>query len=243
VSFRHYNHGSVMDLVSPSGPTRSLSVSTTGALMGEPLAWSLVRQIPEPPLYQQTVENIEAGERAMQLLTRIGQLVAYPDAVEFTGPNFKPDVQRLSDAVLGLTWQIEITKDLRAHLDEYRLLVTDTAQPGVLLPTEERRSKMVWRSGQPLEIRLADLREHVLQALRSVSASAMYWRRDAERGVRRPKDVERRSSAASLAQHVYWRGSYEVTHLEVGRVSDCLASLVREGVVMEIVLDPTLRLY
>lgn len=241
-AWRHYEHGTILDLEGADGSFRSISVSTTGALVGEPLAWSLVREVPEPPLHQKTVESIEAVERAMQLLTRIGQLVAYPDAVEFTGPNFKPDVTGLSDAVNGYTTTIEITPDLRAHLDEYRQLVADTSRPGVLLPTEERRSKLVWRSGQPLEILHRDLREHVLQALRFEAALAMYWKRDFEQGIRRPRDVDHSRSAAMIARLVFWREyPSATTHTEVDRVAHCLASLAREGTAME--LDMTPRRY
>ena len=231
VEWRHYEHGSVM-VIEGADSKRSISVSTHGALVGEPLAWTLVLGKPEPPYLQRTVHHIEAVERATQLLTRIGQLVVYPDALEFAGPNFKPDVTQLSNAVQGTTGEIEITPDLRAHLDEYRLLVTDTSRPGVLLPTEERRRKLVWRSGMPLEIRHGDLREHVLQALRFYDAEATRWRREVAEGQRRVSDRDHSRYATSIAAHVFARRmSTDVTHQEVHRVAGLLTILVHEGLV------------
>lgn len=239
----HFIYGSFLKIYSQDGHIRRVSVSTKGYLIGEPAVWDLLAHptISERRAHwthQPTVEKLEAIERATLLLQRIGQHVAFDRARHFWGPNFRPPVAALSDAVLGDTSTIQIDPGLRRLLDEYEATVRETGFPSVLLPESERHRESrpdPRANDKPLHIPDQYMRAHVLQALRSIEGELESLAAAIQRGEQLPDVLEKRERGkelSSITKRVFWYSFFSsATANDLSRVKAVLDELEAECVV------------
>ncbi len=238
--FTHYVYGSFIIITSTTGTTR-VSVSNRGFLCGTPLAWDLLEHRATSKTrdawikhQQDFTEKTEAIERSHELLATIGRLMVYPDTRSFWGPNFKPHVDALSNVTHGHATSIEVTSDLRDALDAYMTHVRDSKMPGIQLQELERRASA--RRGKvhdPLCITDDELRDHVLQALRTTEGALKrfaQWIEDGERLPNERKRYELGDSITWITRRVFWYDmSREVTDEARARVQVVLDDFVRAG--------------
>lgn len=240
VSFAHFVHGSFIFITSSTGTTR-VSVSNRGFVCGTPLAWGLLEHRATSKTrdawikhQQDFTEETEAIERSHELLATIGRLVVYPDTRSFWGPNFEPHVDALSVVAHGHVTSIEVTSDLRDAIDAYMVHVRDSKMPGILLQELERRaSTRRSKMHDPLYIADGELRDHVLQALRTTEGSIKRFAQWIEDGERLPDGFKHRELGDSITwitKKVFWHDyATAVTDADRARVQAVLDDLVLAG--------------